>query len=577
MFREADQAASGRARYGDEGPRNAAEAIVQRTCIALDDKLALIWKDLEWGKPTVAFYGETNAGKSTLIEALRLSFDSGDDSIGTSIGDGSPDFTRTVAAHACEYDGKQFALVDVPGIEGDEALVLAEIETAVGRAHAVYYVTPDARPPQSGDHGREGTLEKIKRQLRPQVKVWTIYNKKVQDPRQFGITLLTEDEVRSLGDGSQSLDAKMREALGDQYQGHIAVSAQPAFFALSEKKPLDGRLERRRRKFLPPASPFSTIELLQHSNLPSVHAQILGSIPTAAEIVSANLRKLAHPVTEASKGLERQAATEFSEPAAILACQLADLRPKLAAIADDGSKGIRRLVDEVTNGYVRRVRKTMLEAIDRGLKDDDALRIKLEAVIETEKRCLPDVMKNQVGRNALRVQESTDEALHLVRMHLAEQRAFESASFTAAFSCATEVNTKSGIEWANLVASAASLGLVATVTGPFAVAIVAVTAVVSITRSVWNRFRTGFRQDEQKQALNRNMDALKSTLRSDVAAHLNTIDDQLRVHVLRQIEPLAGVEAGLRQADHIMRDAAEHMRRLAADGDALYAHAGRLA
>lgn len=576
VFREADQTESGRATEGGGTPRHVAEAIVQRSCNALDNKLALIWKDLAWGEPAVAFYGETNAGKSTLIEALRLAFCSGDDRVGRSIGDGSPDFTRVGTAHVCEHNGKRFALVDVPGIEGDEAQVLTEIETAVRRAHVVYYVTADARAPQGGDRGREGTLEKIKRQLRPQAKVWAIYNKKVQNPRQFGTTLLTGDEAGSLAEGPQSLDAKMHEALGDQYQGHIAVSALPAFFALSERKPLDERLERRRSKFLPPAAPFSTAELLQHTNLWAVHAQILRSIPTHAEIVSANLRKLAQPVTEASNDLQRQAATEFGEPATIFANQLADLHPKLAAIADDGSKGIRRLVDEVTNGYVRRVRRTMLGSIERGLKDDDALRRELEAVIETERRGLPDMMKTRVSKNALRVQESTDEALYLVRKHLAEQRAFESASFAAAFTHAADANTRSGIELGNLAASVASLGLVATVTGPFAVAILAVTAIVGITRSVWNRFSTGFRRGEQKQALNRNLDALKSTLRSDVTAHLNTINYQLRAHVLGQIEPLAGAEAGLRQADSIVRDAAERMRRLAADGDGLRALAGRL-
>lgn len=40
----------------------------------LDSKLDSLNQDAEWDIFTIAFYGETNAGKSTLIEALRIYF-----------------------------------------------------------------------------------------------------------------------------------------------------------------------------------------------------------------------------------------------------------------------------------------------------------------------------------------------------------------------------------------------------------------------------------------------------------------------------------------------------------------------
>ena len=39
-----------------------------------DDELKLLEKHAEWDKFTIAFFGETNAGKSTIIESLRIMF-----------------------------------------------------------------------------------------------------------------------------------------------------------------------------------------------------------------------------------------------------------------------------------------------------------------------------------------------------------------------------------------------------------------------------------------------------------------------------------------------------------------------
>lgn len=551
-------------------PLTVAETIVQQGRNALDVELATISAGLDWGDPAVAFYGETNAGKSTLIEALRLLFRSPGKTIGRSIGDGRPDFTREGAAYLCEHDGVRFNLLDVPGIEGDEAQVSAEIVRAVRRAHTVFYVTPDARPPQGGDGGREGTLEKIRRQLRPQAKVWAIYNKKVQNPGQFCSELLTEDEAHSLADGPHSLDAKMHDALGENYRGHIAVTALPGFLALAAEMPLGEPLNRKRTKFL---REISKDKLLTISNLPAAGRLLIEGMPTAEEVVGHNLRKLVEPVAEAADLLEQRAAVEFAGPAAALTGQLTRLRPTLEEIVDDGSKGISRLVDELANGYVRRARETMLKAIDRGLKDDAAMKRELDTVIGAEKDLLPEVVKTRVSDTVERTRKSSDEALSLFRQHLQNVRAFDSPTFSASFSHATEVNTRSGIEWAGVVMSVIGLAIGGPIAGPIA----AITAAIGIASSVWRWFSSSHRQREQKQSLNRNLDALKPHLHADVAAQLKQIDTDLRAYVLGLMEPLRSVEHGLQEADRYVRDAAAGLRHLAANNDELRSHAERRA
>ncbi len=109
----------------------------------------------EWEKFTIAFYGETNAGKSTLIECLRMFFKEQSKVVqqerfkrlysnyqknyqndernkqavlnelhslqdGATIGDGRSDFTLKTRSYPFQYNHQNFILLDVPGIEGNE-------------------------------------------------------------------------------------------------------------------------------------------------------------------------------------------------------------------------------------------------------------------------------------------------------------------------------------------------------------------------------------------------------------------------------------------------------------------------
>ncbi|GAA7102121.1 hypothetical protein ID0213_05400 [Helicobacter pylori] len=235
----------------------------------------------EWENFTIAFYGETNAGKSTLIECLRLFFKEQSKVVqqerfkrlysnyqnnyqnderkkqailnelhslqdGAIIGDGRSDFTTKTKSCTLKHGNKTFTLLDVPGIEGDEKKVIQQISNATQKAHAIFYVTKKPTPPQKGEEKKEGTIEKIQKQLDSQTEVWTIFNKPINNPRAFKDGLIDENEKESL----KILNKEMKNILGKHYEGHQIVSTQMAFYGLSSALLPESDFYKNKQKFL---------------------------------------------------------------------------------------------------------------------------------------------------------------------------------------------------------------------------------------------------------------------------------------------------------------------------------------
>lgn len=178
----------------------------------------------------------------SLLEQLRPLQD------GCIIGDGRPDFTLHSNAYLFNVGEQQFQLIDVPGIEGAEMEVMDAIDASVKRAHAVFYVTRDATPPGSGSDGKEGTIDKIKRQLGKQTEVWAIFNKAVTNPRTLqGATLITQNDSVGLTEMNSLLTTSLG---GEIYKGHHCVSGMPAFHATASCLLHNNPRTRDKKKFL---------------------------------------------------------------------------------------------------------------------------------------------------------------------------------------------------------------------------------------------------------------------------------------------------------------------------------------
>lgn len=89
---------------------------------------------------------------------------------GRIIGTGQADYTKENAEYHLSCNGKNFILIDVPGIEGDEKKYKALIERALTKAHLVFYVNSSEKKPEPA------TVNKIKQYLKYTSKVYALCN-----------------------------------------------------------------------------------------------------------------------------------------------------------------------------------------------------------------------------------------------------------------------------------------------------------------------------------------------------------------------------------------------------------------
>ncbi len=268
--------------------------VKEKIAFAFDSKikeakkeLDVALKDTVWDNLVIAFFGETNAGKSTIIETFRILFDDKrKKEDGLIVGDGRHDFTKTYEEYHLSIAGHPFTLIDVPGIEGNEAEFKDVIKTALHKAHCVFYVQGHNKKPD------RATAEKIKKYLGDWVKVYSIYNVRGgvsnYDEEEERETLITSGVLKA----ESLIRAEFKTILGDVYAGHVTLQG---LLAMSAKASFSSKREdliRGQQKLLKyfGGSADKVLEFSQFKTLTTLVEQKSSNFKS--EIIEANKQKL---------------------------------------------------------------------------------------------------------------------------------------------------------------------------------------------------------------------------------------------------------------------------------------------
>ena len=320
------------------------------------------------------------------------------------IGDGRSDFTRRMQRFDFSVGGQGFALLDVPGIEGTERVIAEEIEKALQAAHAVFYVTNQPAPPQTGDQKRrKGTLEKIKTHLGASTEVWCIFNKKVINPK-YALEdrpLISEDECASL----QELERKMEEQLGSHFQGVRPLTSLPAFLAATDHFTPDSQNARRRKKAL---SEFEADQLIELSGVDAFIRLIQDRLLEGSQqkIQRANLFKVKDALDKTAVVLD-QAGDVISELASNLRLGEQSSKKQIRS----GFSSFRKRLESSAETSIDRFSSDVLNEVYAEINDDisnDAFKTKLEQLIEIHQERLSERLKKAMAKEIERFENETE-------------------------------------------------------------------------------------------------------------------------------------------------------------------------
>ena len=307
----------------------------------VQDSMKRSLNDMRWDKLVISFFGETNAGKSTIIETFRILFDSNrpQASDGNIVGDGQSDFTKEYHEYDLTINGSPFVLIDVPGIEGDEEEIKDGIKKALGRSHCVFYVHGHNKPLETT------ALGKIQSYLGDWVQVYSIYNVR------GNVNNYDEPEEREtlFSDSTLKIENEIKNAfyqtLGDVYKGNITLQALLAMCAKASFAPERDDLSKKQKSLLEYFG--SADEILRFSQFQTLINQVEQKAKNFAdEISSANILKVRSLKNEILKELESINSDAGVEQYKL---QLERFKSDLKKIADEQCSNLKFRIDSLIN------------------------------------------------------------------------------------------------------------------------------------------------------------------------------------------------------------------------------------
>lgn len=464
---------------------------------------------------------------------------------GAIIGDGRSDFTLKTRSYSFQYNHQNFILLDVPGIEGSEKKVIDQISNATQKAHAIFYVTKTPNPPQKGEERKEGTIEKIQRQLDSQTEVWTIFNKPINNPRAFKDGLIDGSEKESL----KILNKEMKNILGKHYMGHQIVSVQMAFYGLASALLPESDFYKNKQKFL---DFFKEEEwLLYKSRFQQLGEFIAEELlkNSRAKIIESNCNKALKTIEKLQEAIKTTIDRQIDPT-------IREIKNHHQEVCDNLDRSKEKFISDLEKSAFSKInqfesdfRKEMHAHIDDDIENDECKEIfkneliqGIEELGENIKRCSNECKESFIEE----IKKDIEQLEYRIKDSLAM---LERISIDRGFNL--NFDTDSGIDGTKLAISIGGLGLLGIFNawnpmGWFALTAGIITGLVGIARSIWNFFSSRYQRSQQKKEVDKNLHQICEKIAEDVKSRLESRKKDIR-------EKIEKLKANLRPVDNYER------------------------
>lgn len=487
------------------------------------DELKKINDEKEFGAKNLANF--ENLLQKLHEENIPILHDLSDGQI---IGDGRSDFTQQTTHYFFTHKEQKFAILDVPGIEGKESVVIDEIKSAVKKAHAVFYVTSNPAPPQKGDINKKGTLERIKEYLGSQTEVYTIFNKRINNPRELEKPLIDEDVYLSL----EVLDTKLKEVMGGNYIGHKKLSAKVSFLALAECLAPALKTKEEKNKFL---NKFTKDDLLEKALFVDFINFLTNDlvIDTRIKIKKSNFNK-ANEVLKELIGLLISVSKQNLEPLhKQLSKELQDVTDNLNNTVQATKKRMNSEVEKAMRNFENKTRKIIYSDIDANISDD-SFKNKLESTIKTQYEQIQEDLPIGLEKELHKFQDEINEVMENFNRRVNNTfQEFRNMCFdTKDSKFKIDLKLNNGIDGIGMMGSltgAGGLAYAAITAGnswnPLGWAMFAIgvaTVLIGFGKSIYDFFSVKHKREQQYKSANENIDRIAEEIRRSILEKLDS-------------------------------------------------------
>nr|WP_242677880.1 hypothetical protein [Helicobacter pylori] len=424
-------------------------------------------------------------------------------------------------------------MLDVPGIEGDEQKVIDQISNATQKAHAIFYVTKTPNPPQKGEEGKRGTIEKIQKQLASQTEVWTIFNKPINSPRALKDELVNESEKESL----KILNKEMKNILGKHYMGYKAVSAQAAFYGLSQALIPETDFDKKKQKFL---KDFKAEELLYQSHFKPLVEFIAEELlkNSHAKIIQSNCNKALKVVEELQNTIKTTIEKRIDPMIKARQEYKEEVDDNLDCSTDKFISDLKNSALDEIDRFKFDIGEIMEERIEKGVEDEECERI-FNNECEQRVKELGENIKRRFKECGERFDEQIKEAIKQLEYRIKDSLAMLKRINNLSLNPNSNFNTDSGIDTIGLFSSIGGLVLLGIVNiwnpvGWVELGIAGLVALVGAVKAMWNVFNPDYKKSQQKEAVNESLNKACEKIAQDVESRIESV----KKDILEKIEEL---------------------------------------
>ncbi|CZQ85603.1 Hypothetical protein Tpal_656 [Trichococcus palustris] len=439
---------------------------------------------------------------------------------GKIVGDGRSDYTQTVGQYTFRYENQNFVILDLPGIEGREEIVIDEINNAVEKAHAVFYISAKPAPPQNGDEKTEGTIDKIKHHLSQHTEVYFVHNKRIKNPKQLNKTLIGEDDKVAL----KEVDDVLNKVLSDQYEGHKVLSAYPALLSVGNF--WKDKLCKNQEKFIEQLE--SADNILEDSGVKDFSDWLRTSLvdESKSKIIRSNYRKISFAIGH-TQGNISEIQKQFNNLEKKFTLNEKYTNRKLDAESEMLIQNLNNEEIKVIGKFKNRLRKQMYKEIEKEI-DKDVFKVTFEKqiniAIDETKHLLEEGMKG-VSKE---FEKEIKEIVNKEERYTAEllQSFDDSAKFDFEFEPILNIKNSGSI-----ARTISSLGFgvwgIIISSGPLITALAVVSMIISVGKNILGFFNHEYRASQQKKATDENIEKMAIQLSESIRENIKKAHDPL--------------------------------------------------